>query len=68
MPTKVSTEPPADAKDMEGADKALKHKLIRNYMKKAKARMVRESKYYPKRLIMEADTSYEAFTALKTKH
>ena len=37
-------------------------------MKKAKAYMVRVSKDYPKRLIMEADTPYQAYTALKTKY
>ena len=68
MRAKVSTESPDDSEDEEGAAKALKQKLTRKDIKKAKARMVIVSKHHPKRLIMEADMSYEAFTALKTKH
>ena len=67
MPTKVSTEPPADATDKVGTAKALKQKSFRKDMKKAKAHMVRVSKDYLKRLIMEADTPYQAYAALKTK-
>ena len=37
-------------------------------MKKAKAHMVRVSKEFPKRLVMDADTPYEAWVALKTKY
>jgi len=68
MPTKESAEPPADTTDTEGTAKALKQKRIRKDMKKGKAHMVQESKDYPKRLIMEADTPYKAHTALKTKY
>ena len=37
-------------------------------MKKAKAHMVRVTKEYPKRLVMDANTPYEAYIALKTKY
>ena len=67
MPTKVSTEPPANATDMEVATKALKQKSFRQDVKKAKAHMVRASKHFPKRLIMESNTPYQAHVALKTK-
>ena len=68
MPTKVSTEPPTNAADKVGTTKALKHKLFRKDIKKDKAHMVRSSNYYPKRMIVEADTPYQARAALKTKY
>ena len=37
-------------------------------MNKAKAHIIRVSKDYPKRLIMEADTPYHAYISLKTKY
>ena len=55
MPTKVSTESPSYAKDTGDETKTLKKKLIRKDMKKAKAHIVRASKDYPRRLIMEAN-------------
>ena len=37
-------------------------------MKKAKAHMVRVTKEYPRRLVMNADTPYEAYVAMKSKY
>ena len=37
-------------------------------MKKAKAHMVRVMKEYPRRLVMNAETPYEAYAALKAKY
>ena len=68
IPTKVSTETPADANGKVGATKALKQKSIRKDMKKAKALMARVSRDYPRRLMMEAGTPHQTYAALKTKY
>jgi len=47
---------------------ALKNKLMRKEMKKAKAHMVKVTKDFPKHLVMGATTPYKAYVALKTKY
>ena len=47
---------------------AKKNKLVRKEMKKAKAHMVKVTKDFPKRLVMEATTPYKAYAALKAKY
>ena len=58
----------ADKEDTEKATLSVENKLVRKEMKKAKAHMVRVTKEYPKRLVMDASTPYEAYIALKTKY
>lgn len=41
--------------------------MIRKEMKKAKAHMVKVTKAYPKRLVIEAEMPYEVYIALKNK-
>ena len=70
MPTKESTvlgeyQDKTDLKALAACDK---NKLSRKEMKKAKAHMVKVTKGYAKRLVMDAKTPYEAFTALKEKY
>ena len=68
MPSKLATEYDDDEADKKVIYLAKKNKIIRKEMKKAKAHMVKVTKEYPKRLIMEADTPYEARMALKNKY
>ena len=66
LPTKESGE--TDSTEAVAVALAKKNKLIRKEMKKAKARMVKVTKDFPKRLVMDATTPYEAYAALKTKY
>ena len=69
MPTKASTVLlDTDKGDSDKVTLATENKLVRKEMKKAKAHMVRVTKEYPKRLVMDATTPYEAYIALKTKY
>ena len=66
IPTKESGE--TDSVSTTEIELAKKNKLVRKEMKKAKAHMVKVTKDFPKRLVMEATTPYEAYAALKTKY
>ena len=66
LPTKESGE--TDSVEAVAMALAKKNKLVRKEMKKAKAHMVKVTKDFPKRLVMEATTPYEAYAALKTKY
>ena len=66
LPTKESGE--TDSTEAVAVALAKKNKLIRKEMKKAKAHMVKVTKDFPKRLVMDATTPYEAYAALKTKY
>ena len=67
IPTKDECE--ADETDSAEIQKLAKEmKIVRKEMKKATAHMVRVTKDFPKRLVMEANTPYEAYVALKTKY
>ena len=69
MPTKASTIlPDVEKSDTAKTTLAAENKLVRKEMKKAKSHMVRVSKDYPKCLVMDAETPYEAYVALKTKY
>ena len=62
MPTKADTEydDDDDEKDNKVIEKAKKNKLIRKEMKKAKAHMVKVTKGYANRLVMEAEMPYKS--------
>ena len=64
MPTKVETEYDENETNKKTIELAKKNKVVRKEMKKAKAHMVKVTKEYPKRLIMEAETPHEAYLAL----
>ena len=70
MPTKLSADL-TQIKDKTKLDEVAacdKNKLYRKEMKKAKAHMVKVTKGYAKRLVMDASTPYEAHSALKKKY
>ena len=70
MPTKISADL-TRIKDKTKLDEVAtcdKNKLYRKEMKKAKAHMVKVTKGYAKRLVMDAKTPYEAYSALKKKY
>ena len=67
MPSKSSTVPAADA-DATTIAVCTMNKKVRKEMKKAKAHMVRVTKEYPRRLVMNADTPFEAYASLKSKY
>ena len=67
MPTKESTIPTDDTKDVDVAE-AKTNKRVRKEMKKAKAHMVRVTKDFARRLVMNADTPYKAYEELKKKY
>ena len=70
MPTKLSADL-TQIKDKTKLDEVAacdKNKLYRKEMKKAKAHMVKVTKGYAKRLVMDASTPYEAYAALKKKY
>ena len=64
MPSKEETIP-VDTNDANEIDMCKKLKIVRKEMKKAKAHMVRVTKDFPKRLVMEAETPYEAYDGVK---
>ena len=66
-PSKSSTVLAADA-DAATIAVCTINKKVRKEMKKAKAHMVRVTKEYPRRLVMNADTPYEAYASLKSKY
>ena len=70
MPTKESTilSEGQDKTDLKAVAECDKNKRSRKEMKKAKAHMVKVTKGYAKRLVMDAKTPYEAYAALKEKY
>ena len=67
MPTKASTIPQDSTNSKQVEDCKTKSR-IRKETKRAKSHMVRVTKDFPKISVMEADTLYEAYLALKTKY
>ncbi len=63
MPAKLVTEYNEDESDKKEINLAKEKKIVGKEVKKAKPHMVKETMDYPKRLIMEADTPYEAYLA-----
>ena len=66
-PSKEETIP-EDLDDANEGEERKKMKLVRKEMKNAKAHMVRVTKDFPKRLVMEAEMPNEAYAALKAKY
>ena len=67
MPSKTLTIPLAGA-DAAAIATCAMNKRVRKEMKKAKAHMVRVTKDYPRRLVMNAETPYKAYAQLKAKY
>ena len=67
IPTKASSIA-QDSANVQQVEKAKIKAIIRKEMKRSKAHIVRVTEDFPKRLVMEADTPYKAYLALKTKY